>query len=197
MGFLLPGAPRIFGEHSNYSSDHGFADVASQWRHEKWGSQHQTMVSVLVKMCSYVWEGPVISCRWTGWVQERTGCSSMMSRNLMIILEESTEYTSKWPYILKWASWAIMRQSILWNVHWERSSCDFLDGFIIMCGCIECLSCILRTLNGYSLVPTSHLYVPITFPTLNWADQLAHFSWDGHQINESRTGRCQHVTDWI
>ena len=43
-------------------------------------------------------------------------------------------------------------------------------------GVLECLSCILRILNGYSLVPTSHLYVPIMFPTLNWADQLAHFS---------------------
>ena len=31
----------------------------------------------------------------------------------------------------------------------------------------ECLSCILRILNGYSLVPTSHLYVPVILPTLN------------------------------
>ena len=60
------------------------------------------------------------------------------------------------------------------------NSCDFLHGFIIMCGCIECLNCILRILKGYSLVPTSHLYVPITFPTLNCVEELAHFSWDDH-----------------
>ena len=42
---------------------------------------------------------------------------------------------------------------------------------------LECLSWTFRILHGYSLVPTSHHYVPIMFLTLNWADQLAHFSW--------------------
>ena len=47
-------------------------------------------------------------------------------------------------------------------------------GHVIFCmvlklcvGVLECLSCISSILNGFSLVPTSHLYVPITFPTLN------------------------------
>ena len=37
---------------------------------------------------------------------------------------------------------------------------------LLLCGgVLECLSCILKILNGCSLVPTNHLYVPIMFPT--------------------------------
>ena len=94
---------------------------------------------------------------------------------------EGFDLDVEWPYKLKWANWAIMRQSVPWECSLRIvSSCDYFHGIIIMCWCIECLSCILRILNGYSLVPTSHLYVAITFPTLNWAHQLAHSRWNGH-----------------
>jgi hypothetical protein len=39
-------------------------------------------------------EEPAASCRWTGWVWEKIGWNSKTSDNVLIILEESTKYTS-------------------------------------------------------------------------------------------------------
>ena len=72
------------------------------------------------------------------------------------------QYSSTWPYQLKWAKWVgpLWDNPYLGNVHWERSSCDFLQSFIILCGCIGMLQVSATGILLYQLGS-------FTFPSLS------------------------------
>jgi hypothetical protein len=130
----------------------------------------------------------IYTCNW--WPLVVINCSGVrgdLGHNRLVEIQvlspSPTGYmliSFSWPYQLKWANWAIMmRQSVSWACALGMSFTSKIPWKWLHWQGLECLSCILRILHGYSLIPTTHHYVPITFLTLNWADQLAHFSWQG------------------
>ena len=64
--------------------------------------------------------------------------------------------------------------TILWSSLTGSSICQLIvcpvlwEYIVVVCG--------LRNLYGYSLVQIYNHDIPITFPTLKWADHLSHFS---------------------